>query len=120
IKYFDIELFVSILTKKEYLQLTAGENVAEFIKIWTMKEAILKADGRGLFADINQIIIDNNTAYFDNIIWYIKSCTIDKQYQISIASKTKIEVCYKEIKFKEIASIYNSLQSTLGNRNRLH
>ena len=105
IKNYNTNEFAIILTAKEYEQLQKSSNIIKFIRIWTIKEAVLKADGRGFYADPQKIIIQDNKAYFENRILSIKSKTIREQYLISIASEFDSEILYKELNIKEIASI---------------
>ena len=72
----------------------------------TIKEAVLKADGRGFSADPQKVIIQDNKAYFENRILSIKSKTIGEQYLISIASEFNSQILYKEINIKDIISLF--------------
>lgn len=110
IKNYSIDMFTEILALKEYEQLKKSNNIIKLIQIWTIKEAVLKADGRGFYADPKKIIIQDNKAYFENRILSIKSKTIREKYQISIASEFDSIVLYKEINIKDIIFMLTCLQ----------
>lgn len=102
IKNYSIDMFAEILTLKEYEQLKKSNNIIKLIQIWTIKEAVLKADGRGFYADPQKIVIQGNKVHFENRILSIQSKTIREQYLISIASDFDCRVLYREINIKDL------------------
>lgn len=59
-----------------------------FIKCWTQKEALLKANGSGLTQEMNQIDLSSIDKSF-----YLKSCSVLGNYQISVAIKGHVNCC---------------------------
>lgn len=80
--------YLPILTKREFHYLhNHNRQKEEFTKLWTIKESILKADGRGFFANMEKLAVMDNFSILDSQIWYNKSYIIENNYYLSIASK---------------------------------
>jgi 4'-phosphopantetheinyl transferase len=62
-----------------------------FFKIWSAKEAILKADGCGLTDDIYKLEINDKEGMFNNKRYYLQELDIDPFYSACIASPSPIE-----------------------------
>lgn len=86
IKMIEFDGFRNQFTDLEFLQMNQASNkFTEFFKYWTIKEAVLKADGRGITMDLKSIIINEN-AYLDKQTWFIKEIKISSGYMAHIAS----------------------------------
>jgi len=78
-----VNFFASPEEKKQILDKSGYSQLTEFYRIWTTKEAILKADGTGLIdrlpeLSIDEIINRNKSSYYGKIInknWYL-SCFV--------------------------------------------
>lgn len=82
-----------VYTTAEFETLTQSENKdADFIKLWTMKEAISKFDGRGLTMSFNEINIGNFAMLTQEASTYILSVCFGK------ASGQMIDFVQTEIK----------------------
>lgn len=62
-----------------------------FFKIWSAKEAILKADGCGLVDDIYKLEINSNKGIFNKKLYYLRELEISPLYSSCIASSSPIE-----------------------------
>ena len=56
-----------------------------FYNLWTAKEAVSKADGRGLHLPFKKINIKDNKTIIDNTLWFIKRIAIDDNYMLQTA-----------------------------------
>ncbi len=56
-----------------------------FFRYWTIKESIVKADGRGLSLELNKIDIFDNRVCYDGKTWYLKEIKINKDYSAHLA-----------------------------------
>ncbi len=68
----NIEEFKIIFTDKEFdLIMKSKDSIEIFYRLWTIKEAVLKADGRGFNCNIKDISIDieNGKAVLENKIY---------------------------------------------------
>lgn len=74
IKPIDLKDFEHILNEGDYQTLALAKDVAAaFFKIWTIKEAVTKALGKGLAIDVQQIFIKEDYAFFEGQKWYFQS-----------------------------------------------
>ncbi len=62
-----------------------------FFDCWTQKEAVLKANGKGLAAPLKQVILNAESAFFDNTRWIIKKLLIDENYCCHVAAHKHLE-----------------------------
>jgi len=103
-KEINLNDFKQILQKKEFNQIQNSKSpISKFYTIWTIKEAVLKADGKGLINNPQKVNIIKNKAFFKNTKYEIFSLYFNNHI-LSLASK-KI----KKIKFhfKRINSVCN-------------
>lgn len=72
----------------------------QFYQYWTRKEAIIKADGRGLQLPLQQICTANELVNVGGTSWYTKELLIDDGYVTSIStSAVAEEVIVKKVLF---------------------
>ena len=98
IKDLKIEEFSSILSIEEQKSISAHFSpIDAFFKVWTQKEAIIKANGKGLGIEMSEVIITNDTAECENQTWYLQELKINSNYSSHVAFKRKSEVILKEL-----------------------
>lgn len=95
---FDINIndFKTIFSSNEFdLIINSNKSIEIFYKLWTIKEAILKADGRGFIAEPKDITIniEQNRATLKNRIYNIRSFKIDEYiYSLAFVNDMKISI----------------------------
>ena len=93
------EEFERVFTEDEMQKIKSSQNsIDTFFQFWTMKEAIMKADGRGFHLPPNTFTVKNNVSLVDNKSWYLKNIFIDVNYDCHLAT----ENAETEIKINEI------------------
>ncbi|WP_428229024.1 4'-phosphopantetheinyl transferase family protein [Flavobacterium sp.] len=64
----------------------ANSPLQEYYKYWTIKEAVLKADGCGFFSSLEKVSIKKNTAQSEGKTWHIHELLFDNDYCGCIAT----------------------------------
>ena len=104
IQPFCLEDFKYILTKGEYCLLKQG-NINDFYKIWTQKEAVSKAMGRGFYLDLVSIDTHKNikkrksVMYYEGQKWEIYTSENIFGYVLTIVSENINDLFIETLKF---------------------
>ncbi|MNJ85082.1 4'-phosphopantetheinyl transferase sfp [compost metagenome] len=89
-----------MMTDSEWKQIReSGDQLKEFFKYWTLKEATIKAEGTGFFADLSKIEIDKTLVRFEDNAWHYKELLFDSDYAghlVSSDPRNDFEMIYKE------------------------
>jgi len=71
-----------------------------FFYVWTAKESIMKAWGKGFDSNFKEINIEAEQIRWQNSNWFLKSCPIDEKYICHVASDNSFEnVSIQEMKY---------------------
>ena len=90
IKPRDILLLKEYFTKEEWLFLEERKyNLEYFYYLWTRKEAVLKAIGKGIYEEMQQVPVLKNEIIYNRQSYYIYDITIDTNYKIAVACNIK-------------------------------
>ena len=77
---------------KEWENITRSANpYLTFYYYWTAKEAVCKAEGKGLGIDLNRIVFNGDYACLEKKVWYCKSVSFLPDYMVQIASDKSID-----------------------------
>jgi len=87
IKPIAFNAFENIWTEKEKQSLI---NLKQFYIYWTRKEAIIKGDGRGMQIPLNEIDVTKLEVAIGEKLYYLKHIVFDNEYEMHIASVTKL------------------------------
>ncbi|MBB5441245.1 4'-phosphopantetheinyl transferase [Pedobacter sp. AK017] len=91
IRPMDINHFQSQFNQEQWVKIVQSEHTASaFFHYWTLKEAVVKADGRGLKIPLQSIVIKDNHAEIQHAIWYYQKLSFVPEYVLHIACKQPI------------------------------
>ena len=91
IKPITLEDYEFIFDTDTFRQLRqARDQEGAFFEAWTIREAILKAEGSGLTEDAKKIIYKDGVAKFKNQNWFIKPFPVPKQHIAHLATNTPV------------------------------
>jgi len=68
----------------------AGDQEGAFFEAWTIREAILKAEGSGLTEDAKKIVLKDGIAKFKDQEWFIKPFPVPKQHIAHLATNAPV------------------------------
>lgn len=58
-----------------------------FFRYWTIKESMIKADGRGMYISLLEIVIDSKYSSYKGQKWYYKEFNMNSKYCFTLSSK---------------------------------
>ena len=91
IKAIDISNFNHILNTGDHQFLSKSNTInKDSFKIWTIKEAVSKADGRGLSMDVKDIIIGPKQATCLANTWQLQEIAVHPDYRCHFAVNTPL------------------------------
>ena len=75
------------------------EPVNQFYKFWTRKEALIKADGRGMSLSLPEIDVRFNMTAIEGKKWFFYEIVFDKQYVCHLVSENENENIERQMIF---------------------
>ncbi len=97
----NINDFENQLSIPELKQLSQAKNShLAFYKLWTQKEAFMKAVGTGLSVPLNKIGIQNNKVTWEGQEWFLHEIKLHKEYICHLCTSTSSPtIVIREIQF---------------------
>jgi 4'-phosphopantetheinyl transferase len=88
IKPVDFSEFEDLMTAAQWQIIKNAEDpLKSFFKYWSIKESIIKADGRGLSIPLQEIVIEETLAFYEST-WYLRELGFNESYCTHIAMNT--------------------------------
>jgi 4'-phosphopantetheinyl transferase len=89
IKSIQFEHFINCFSETEWLYLINAANpLTVFYKFWTKKEAVIKADGKGLGIPLSSVGVIDNRVLINSCNWFLTELHIAAGYIAHIATDT--------------------------------
>lgn len=96
-----IEIYRNCFDSQEWQFITESKNPGlTFLKLWARKEAVIKADGRGIAIDLSSFNCLNNKADMGSSTYFIQDIDLKHEYTCAIACNKKKTI--KLVDFSEI------------------
>ena len=94
-KLLHIEEFKGYMTDEEWraIQVSPG-HLEKFYDLWTLKESVVKGDGRGMSLPLTDVRVEGEVARVGNVCWYAKKINLDSHYSCHIAANHEISSMY--------------------------
>lgn len=102
VKSLDMSDFNHVWTQQEIEGIRNSEiPEKQFYIYWTRKEAVMKADGRGLNLDLSRINVVEKTVQLDRDCWNLSELYIDSGYIAHLATDTPLNsaIVLEKLKF---------------------
>ena len=92
-KEVDLSDFQQTMSQSQWEMIhAAADPLDSFFWYWTVKESVIKADGRGLQIPLTEITILNDTVRYDGLKWYLNTFKLDQLHPCCLATDQKIDL----------------------------
>ncbi|CAL1517701.1 hypothetical protein MMC2321_01437 [Chitinophaga sp. MM2321] len=110
IKNIDLPDFTEMMTDDQWGEIhAAADPVGAFFSYWAIKESVMKADSRGIYIPLNDIVIENDTARYDGVNWWLFPLHIDPDYCACVAvNKAMTAVPVQYISLEDLLPVAGS------------
>jgi len=90
IRPIELSNFRNTMSPKDWTAITTAPNSShKFYENWTIKESVIKADGRGLSIPLEHIQIEPHKARLYNTDWFINQIQIEPNYVCHLVTSWK-------------------------------
>ena len=87
-----LERFRSLWHEEEWQAIIESRSPhRQLYTFWTQKEAVVKADGRGLYINPKEVAIRAHQARIDDTTWHLRPIDVGKDYIAQMASSSVID-----------------------------
>lgn len=100
IRPVNLRHFQDHLTDGEWQAITTSGNPYEtFYHYWTIKESVIKADGKGLSTPLSDVVIRDRKALLKETVWFLSELNLHPHYKCHLA--TNLE--HSEIRIRKLS-----------------
>jgi 4'-phosphopantetheinyl transferase len=93
-----IDDFADIFNQRQWDEIQQSVNPVEpFFNYWTLKEAVIKADGRGLGVALKEIDIQNGKSEVNGKTWYLQNLNFGNLHAAHLATSSPTIPVLKEV-----------------------
>ena len=86
-KNINFKNFRDIMTTDQWDEINnADYPLKEFYKYWTIKESVIKADGRGFLIPLDKLEVRNNTVQYEDKLWFVQELEFNSSYSTALAT----------------------------------
>ncbi|MBL6446017.1 4'-phosphopantetheinyl transferase superfamily protein [Fulvivirga sp. 29W222] len=83
----NLKHFRNIMTLGQWDEInSASAPLKVFYKYWTIKESVIKADGRGFYIPLDELEVEQNSVQFEDKLWFVKEIEFANGYSASLAT----------------------------------
>lgn len=98
----DIDDFRSQWTDEEWASILTGDIYAGFYQFWARKEAVIKANGKGLGIELGSISVIDDLVSLEGQDWYLSNLDGPKGYSLCLATDAPLKA---GIEFEDVPFI---------------
>jgi 4'-phosphopantetheinyl transferase len=78
--------YSTVMTNSQWNSINNSQTpLREFYRLWTLKESVIKANGKGLSIPLNELETDYSTVLAEGIRWYLSELFFDEKYSAHLA-----------------------------------
>lgn len=99
-KNINFKNFQTVMSPRQWDEINnAHYPLKEFFKYWTIKESVIKADGRGFSIPLDILEVNDNIVKYDDTSWFVQELDINDDYCAAFATNQISEFKIHEIEF---------------------
>lgn len=101
-KNLDLKNFQNVMSSDQWVEINnATYPLKEFYKFWTIKESVIKADGRGFSIPLEKLSVKDNTVQYDDKVWFVQELQIANGYNAALATSRFSDYKIHKVDFYE-------------------